>query len=172
MIYKNYYLNTIYSVLITKGYYTNLYNIPQMSKITLNITHTDTVKQKNKLLESLLLFELLTGQKAVLVKTKKAISNFNIKKNIYASVKCTLTGINMYEFLYKLLYFNNVNIGQNKIFIDDKINNNISFSLHNLGIFPEIEHNIDKFSNIKAIEITINFKNLSKKEENLNPLIF
>jgi large subunit ribosomal protein L5 len=107
---------------------------------------------------------IITGQKAVITKAKKAISNFKIRRGSTVGCKVTLRRAFMYEFLDRLL---NVAIPRVKDFrglpansFDS--NNNYSFGITEQIIFPEIEY--DKVLKTHGMDITINTNARTKEE--------
>ena len=98
---------------------------------------------------------LISGQKPVITKFKKSISNFKTRKGTTAGVKVTLRSNKMYEFIDRL-----VNIALPRIKDFQGLNNkgldksgNFSFGIKEHIIFPEI--NFDKVDRIRGMDITI-----------------
>ena len=98
---------------------------------------------------------LISGQKAVVTKFKKSISNFKIRKGTPAGVKVTIRGKRMYEFIDRLV---NIALPRIKDFQGlsakgiDKFGN-YSFGVKEHIIFPEI--NFDKVDRIRGLDIII-----------------
>ena len=98
---------------------------------------------------------LISGQKPVITRFKKSISNFKTRKDAPAGVKVTLRSSKMYEFIDRLV---NIALPRIKDFrgLDikgfDKFGN-YSFGLKEHIIFPEI--NFDKVDRIRGMDITI-----------------
>ena len=95
------------------------------------------------------------GQKPVVTKFKKSISNFKTRKNTNAGVKSTLRKNKMYEFIDRLV---NIALPRIKDFrglsskgIDKS--NNYSFGIKEHIVFPEV--NFDKVDQIRGLDITI-----------------
>ena len=82
----------------------NALSLPKISKITINAGIGSYVKSHNKdysnIIENL---TAISGQKPVITKSKKAISNFKLRENDVIGVMVTLRGKRMYEFLNKLI---------------------------------------------------------------------
>ena len=102
----NYYKNLIIFDLITKLNITNIYKIPKIEKINLNITCKNKYIKKEKLIYILLFLNLITNQKPFLknnnVKQKITI---NMKKNKVIGCKITLKKESINLFLEKLIFF-------------------------------------------------------------------
>ena len=93
------YNNEIKIELKTKLGLKNLFEVPKIEKIILNMGIGDgkeDSKQIDKALEDL---SLISGQRAVKTKSKKAISGFKIREGMPVGVKVTLRNKIMYEFL-------------------------------------------------------------------------
>ena len=105
----------------------------------------------------------ITGQKPVITKFKKSISNFKTRKGSNAGVKVTLRSQKMYEFVDRLV---NIALPRIKDFrglsskgIDSSFN--YSFGIKEHIIFPEV--NFDKVDKIRGLDITIVTSSNSKQ---------
>ena len=106
---------------------------------------------------------LIAGQKPVITKFKKSISNFKTRKGSNAGLKVTLRSSKMYEFIDRLI---NIALPRIKDFrglsskgIDNS--NNYSFGLKEHIVFPEV--NFDKVDKIRGLDITIVTTSKSKQ---------
>ena len=105
---------------------------------------------------------LLTGQKPVVTKFKKSISNFKTRKGTNSGLKVSLRQDRMYEFLDRLV---NIALPRIKDFRGlpvkgfDK-NGNYTFGVKEHIIFPEV--NFDKVDKIRGLDITINISSTNK----------
>ncbi len=133
----------------------NIYEVPKIEKIILNMgigEGKDDAKLVDKALEDL---TLISGQKAVKTKSKKAISGFKIRAGMPLGVKVTLRNKIMYEFLDRLV---NIAIPRIRDFrgLNNKSfdgNGNYSLGIKEHIIFPEI--NFDKVDKVRGMDITI-----------------
>lgn len=99
---KEKYNNEVIPSLKEKYNYSSVMAIPKLEKIVVNIGCGDA-SQNSKLLEaSMNDLELITGQKPVATKAKKAIAGFKIRAGQPIGCKVTLRGEKMYNFLDKL----------------------------------------------------------------------
>ena len=149
--YKNHIRQQLKSKLDLK----NLFEVPKIKKITLNIGVGDG-KDDSKLIDKALDdLTLISGQKAVKTISKKAISGFKIRAGMPLGVKVTLRNKIMYEFLDRLVNIAIPRIrdfrGLNKKSFDG--NGNFSMGLKEHVIFPEI--NFDKVDKVRGMDITI-----------------
>ena len=160
---KEIYQKNIIPSLKTKFGYKNINMGPKLEKIVINMglgldgNDSKIIKScENDL-------SLLTGQKPVLTKFKKSISNFKTRKGTNAGLKVTLRKDRMYEFLDRLV---NIALPRIKDFRGlsadgfDK-SGNYTFGVKEHIIFPEV--NFDKVDKIRGLDITIVI--LSKNKE-------
>lgn len=83
--------------------YTNIMDVPKLDKIVVNMGVGDATSN-SKLLEAAMAdLEIITGQKPVATKAKKAIAGFKLRAGQAIGCKVTLRGENMYNFLDKLI---------------------------------------------------------------------
>ena len=133
----------------------NIFEVPKLKKIILNIgvgEAKDDTKLIDKALDDL---TMISGQKAIKTKSKKAISGFKIRAGMPLGVKVTLRNKRMYEFLDRLV---NIAIPRIRDFRGLNIksfdgNGNFSMGIKEHVIFPEI--NFDKVDKIRGMDITI-----------------
>ena len=105
---------------------------------------------------------LIAGQKPIITRFKKSISNFKTRKGSNAGVKVTLRSQKMYEFIDRLV---NIALPRIKDFrglsskgIDNS--HNYSFGIKEHIVFPEV--NFDKVDKIRGLDITIVTSSKSK----------
>jgi len=116
----------------------------------------------------------ITGQKPVITKFKKSISNFKTRKNTNAGLKVTIRKNLMYEFIDRLI---NVALPRIKDFRGLSTNGFDQFGNYTLGIkehiiFPEV--NFDRVDKIRGLDITIVISSIKRDHsyELLNELNF
>ncbi len=149
------YKSNICSALMSKLNLKNKYEVPKISKIVLNMgigDGKDDSKLIDKAQEEL---TLITGQKAIKTKSKKAISGFKIREGMPLGASVTLRNKIMYEFLDRLINIAIPRIrdfrGLNPKSFDN--NGNFSMGIKEQIIFPEI--NFDKIDKVRGLDITI-----------------
>lgn len=101
---KKQFTKEILPALMTDLGYTNIHQVPQVTKIVVNIGYGRHVKDKNFIEKAEKILATITGQKPVHNKAKKSISNFKTRKGMNIGVSVTLRGDVMYNFLYKLIH--------------------------------------------------------------------
>lgn len=143
----------------------NTMAVPTLSKITINVGLGEALKDK-KLLEIMSGdLTLISGQKAVLAKAKKDISNFNrLRKGDAIGAYVTLRGEKMWSFFDKLVSIVLPGVrdfrGVSKKSFDGAGNYSLGIKQHT--VFPEVDQNrIDK---PRGIQVTI--QTTSKSDEN------
>ena len=141
----------------------NLYAVPKIEKIVINMGIGEG-KEDSKLIDKALEdLSLIAGQKAVKTKSKKAISGFKIRAGMPLGVKVTLRNKIMYEFLDRLVNIAIPRIrdfrGLNSTSFDG--NGNYSLGIKEHIIFPEI--NFDKIDKVRGLDITVVIKSMDKK---------
>ena len=152
---KTSYEKEIISKLASKLNLKNKHEVPKVSKIILNMGLGEDASDSKKLKACVEDMSLITGQKPVITKFKKSISNFKTRKGSNAGIKVTLRSNKMYEFIDRLV---NIALPRIKDFrgltpkgIDNS--NNYSFGIKEHIIFPEV--NFDKVDKIRGLDITI-----------------
>ncbi len=149
----NHYQNVIIYDLITKFHFKNIFEIPKITKICLNIGLKNANIEKKKLINIIVLLKLITNQEPIVTKSKKNNIFLKIKKNSIIGCKITLKKKNIYPFLEKLLIFIIPNMNLIKI---NKNNKNIlNFQIKNILNFFELKTEFLKFKNIPPLDVSI-----------------
>ncbi|MFM6928800.1 MAG: 50S ribosomal protein L5 [Bdellovibrio sp.] len=133
----------------------NVMEVPRLEKITLSVCLSEAV-QNPKILNTVVdEISSITGQKAVITKAKKAISNFKLRAGIPLGVRVTLRKEKMWSFLDRL---NTLALPRVRDFrglpnkgFDGRGNYNMG--LKEQIVFPEI--NFDKVDKTRGMNITI-----------------
>ena len=152
---KKTYEEEIVQKLKSKFNYSNLMEVPKLVSISLNIGLGDA-KNNSKGLESAIQeLTLITGQKPIITKAKKDISNFKIRKGWPVGCKVTLRSNMMFEFLERLI---SIALPRTRDFrglsyksFDGR--GNYNFGVKEQIIFTEI--NYDKIQAVRGLNITI-----------------
>ena len=140
----------------------NKHDVPKIEKIILNIGLWEDASDGKKLKACVDDMALIAGQKPIITKFKKSISNFKTRKGSNAGVKVTLRSHKMYEFIDRLV---NIALPRIKDFrglsakgIDNS--HNYSFGIKEHIVFPEV--NFDKVDKIRGLDITVVTSSKSK----------
>ena len=100
---KEKYMKEIVPELTEKYKYTTVMDVPKLEKIVVNVGVGDATSNSKLLEAAMNELELITGQKPVATKAKKAIAGFKLRAGQNIGCKVTLRGDNMYNFMQKLI---------------------------------------------------------------------
>ena len=136
--------------LLKKMNYKSTMQVPRLEKIVISVSTSDAVQ--NPKIMNIIADEItaIAGQKAVITKAKKAISNFKLREGIPIGVRVTLRRDRMWSFLDRLQGVRDFRGLPNKGF-DGRGNYNMG--LKEQIVFPEI--NYDKIEKVRGMNITI-----------------
>ena len=142
----------------------NIMQVPKLEKIVINMG-LGLDASDNKILKTIQQdLANIAGQKPVITKSKKAISNFKTRAKIPLGLKVTLRKNNMYFFLDRLINMALPRVkdfrGLNPNSFDE--NANYSFGIKEHVIFPEV--NFDKVDKVRGMDITVVTSTSDKKE--------
>lgn len=152
---KSKYVKELVPLLQKEFEYKNINQIPKIEKIIINRGFDESC-QNTKILDVLQKeLAIISGQKPVISKAKKAIANFKVKEKMPIGMFLTLRGDKMYGFLDRLI---NLALPRIRDFQGLKLSNfdgkgNYSLGLTEQQMFPEIE--FDKVVKIKGMDICI-----------------
>jgi len=135
--------------------YTNVLQVPRLEKIVLNMGLGEAVQNPKLIDVAVEEMTAIAGQKPVVTKAKKAISNFKLREKMPIGVMVTLRGERMYEFLDRFVSAALPRVRDFKGIPDRAFDGrgNYSLGLREQVIFPEI--NLDKVDKIKGLTVTI-----------------
>jgi large subunit ribosomal protein L5 len=129
--------------------------VPRLVKIVLNVGMGDASKNPKQLEAAVEELGLISGQKAVVTRAKKAIANFGLRAGMPVGATVTLRGARMYEFLDRFI---NLAVPRIRDFrglpsrsFDGR--GNYTFGIKEQMIFPEID--FDRVEKIHGMDITI-----------------
>ena len=133
----------------------NQMRIPKLLKISLNIGFGQAKLNENQLKAAVEELTNISGQKAVVTKSRIAISNFKIRENDPVGIKVTLRSTKMYEFLDRFI---SIAAPRIRDFRGLSSNGFDGFGNYNFGIteqiiFPEI--NYDKVKRVSGMNINV-----------------
>lgn len=148
------YKKEVVPALMKKFGYKSVMQAPKLTKVCINRGVNGAVADKKLVDVAVEELTNITGQKAVATMSKKDISNFKLRKDMPIGARVTLRGVNMYEFLDRLV---SVSLPRVRDFkgINDKSfdgRGNYTLGVTEQIIFPEID--IDKVNKITGLDIT------------------
>lgn len=159
------YRNEITAKMMEKFSLKNRMAVPRIEKIVVNMGVGEALLDVKILEKSMDELAAITGQRPVMRRAKKAISNFKIKEGAPVGCKVTLRRQIMFEFLERLL---NVAMPRIRDFRGVPVDSfdkagNYTLGLSDQSIFPELE--IDKLTRSQGMDITFVIKNSKSKEQ-------
>ncbi len=152
---KKRYQETIVPKLMEQFNYTNIHQVPKVIKVTVNRGMGDAAQNAKAMEASLQEIGIITGQKPVVTRAKKAIAGFKIRQGMPVGIMVTLRGERMYDFLDRLI---NLSLPRIRDFrgISPKSfdgRGNYTLGIREQLIFPEVEY--DKIDQIRGMDISI-----------------
>lgn len=169
VVLKKKYLEEIVPEMQKRFNYTNKMRIPKLEKICINRSMSAS-KSTNKTLDSMVKeLTIISGQKPLVTKSKKSISNFKLRENLEIGCKVTMRGERMYNFLY---VFINLVLPKIRDFRGIPVNSfdgqgNYSMGLKDQIIFPGI--NFDQVESLRGMDVT--FVTSAKNNEECRALL-
>lgn len=138
---KLYYNNTVKTLLLNEFKYTNIHQIPKIEKITINMGLGLNGQNKIFLKKAIEEISIITCQYPLIIKSKKSISNFKIRKGMLIGLLVTLRKDKMYTFLEKLikLVFPRTRDFQGLNITNFDKQGNYNFGLNEQLLFPEFD---------------------------------
>lgn len=152
---KTLYKDTVVPKLMDQFKYTNIHQVPKVVKVTVNRGLGEASQNAKALESSISELSLITGQRPVVTRAKKAIAGFKIRQGMPVGVMVTLRSDRMYAFLNRLI---NLSLPRIRDFrgISPKSfdgRGNYTLGLREQLIFPEIDY--DSIDQIRGMDITI-----------------
>lgn len=166
---REFYKENVIPELTKKFGYKNVLQVPKLEKISINVGVGEAT-QDPKMIDGIVKdLENIVGQKVVVTKAKKSVSNFKLREGMKIGCKVTLRKARMYEFLDRLI---NVSIPRIRDFrgVPDKSfdgNGNYTLGVKEHVIFPEI--NIDNIGRLFGMDIT--FVTSAKSDDEAKELL-
>lgn len=152
---KTTYQEQIVPKLMDQFGYTNIHQVPKLVKVTINRGLGEASQNAKALEASVNEISVITGQKPVVTRAKKAIAGFKIREGMPVGVMVTLRGDRMYSFLERLI---NLSLPRIRDFrgISPKSfdgRGNYTLGVREQLIFPEISY--DSIDQIRGMDISI-----------------
>lgn len=152
---KQKYKTEIIPELMKKLSYKNMLQVPSLAKIVVNMGMGEAMSDSKFLDGGTNELKLITGQKPIITRAKKAISTFKIREGGPVGCMVTLRGQRMYDFFSKLVNFILPRLrdfrGVSLKSFDGRGNYNLG--LKEQIVFPEIQY--DKVDNVRGMDIAI-----------------
>lgn len=153
-------LHEHYDTVVKKGLmesfnYGNALEVPRLEKIVVNMGVGEAVADSKKIDAAASELARITGQKPLIVTSRKAVASFKLRENMRVGCKVTLRGVRMYEFLDRLVTIALPRVrdfrGLTPTSFDGR--GNFAMGLREQIVFPEIDY--DEVDEIRGMDIII-----------------
>jgi large subunit ribosomal protein L5 len=149
------YVEVIRPKMIEQFGYTNVMQVPRLTKIVLNMGVGEATQDSKLVTVAAGELQKIAGQKVVITKTKKAIAQFKIRENLPIGAKVTLRKTRMYEFMDRLVTIALPRVRDFRGLTDRSFDGhgNYALGVKEHLIFPEIDY--DKIDRIWGLDIVV-----------------
>jgi large subunit ribosomal protein L5 len=152
---KTLYLEKVVPKLMEQFQYTNIHQVPKVVKVTMNRGLGEAAQNAKAMEASLSEIGIITGQKPVVTRAKKAIAGFKIRQGMPVGIMVTLRSDRMYSFLNRLINLSLPRIrdfrGVSPKSFDGR--GNYTLGLREQLIFPEVQY--DSVDQVRGMDISI-----------------
>ncbi|MEL6228512.1 MAG: 50S ribosomal protein L5 [Cyanobacteria bacterium J06656_5] len=152
---KDFYNTKVVPKMMEQFEYKNVHQVPKVLKVTVNRGLGEASQNAKALEASVAEVGVITGQRPVITRAKKAIAGFKIRQGMPVGVMVTLRSERMYAFLNRLINLVLPRIrdfrGVSPRSFDGR--GNYTLGLREQLIFPEVEY--DKVDQVRGMDITI-----------------
>jgi len=161
---KDKYLKQVIPEMMKKFKYKSVMAVPRLQKTIINIGLGSATKDSKIMDEAVKELAVISGQKPIITRAKKSISNFGIRKDMPVGCKVTLRSDRMYEFLDKFINIAIARIRDFRGIPSDSFDGrgNYTIGVKEQLIFPEID--FDQVTNTLGMNITIVTSALNDEE--------
>jgi large subunit ribosomal protein L5 len=150
---KKRYLAEVKPELQKKFGYQNPMQIPGLVKVVINMGIAEASKDKNMIQDCVKEVTMLSGQKPIITRAKRAISNFKLREKQPIGIKVTLRGERMFDFIDRFVNIVSPRIRDFRGFpVKCDGRGNYSLGIDDQQIFPEI--NLDEVKRTQGMNIT------------------
>ncbi len=149
------YIKEIVPLLIEEFGYKSPMQVPKLEKIVLNMGLGGAIQNSKLIDDGVYTLTRISGQKPLVTKAKKAISNFKLREGMSIGVSVTLRGARMYEFLERLITAAIPRIRDFKGVSGKAFDGrgNYTMGIKEQLIFPEVDY--DKLGSVQGLNLTI-----------------
>jgi large subunit ribosomal protein L5 len=152
---QEHYASAVRPQLMKEFSYKNPYQVPRLEKIVINMGVGEAVQDQKKMEAAIGDLTAIAGQKPLLIRSRKAIANFKLRRGLAIGCKVTLRGARMYEFLDRLVSIALPRVrdfrGLSGKSFDGR--GNYALGLKEQIVFPEIDY--DKVDAVRGMDIVI-----------------
>jgi large subunit ribosomal protein L5 len=152
---EEHYLTAVRPALIGKFGYGNMFEVPRLQKVVINMGVGSAVRDSKKIEHAVSDMTAISGQKPVVTRAKKANAAFKLRAGMAIGCKVTLRSDRMYEFLDRLVTIALPRVrdfrGLNGKSFDGE--GNYALGIKEQIVFPEIEY--DKVDEVRGMDIIV-----------------
>ena len=161
---KDKYFKQVVPEMMKKFKYKSVMAVPRLQKTIINIGLGSATKDSKIMDEAVKELAVISGQKPIITRAKRSISNFGVRKDMPVGCKVTLRNDRMYEFLDKFINIAIARIRDFRGIPSDSFDGrgNYTIGVKEQLIFPEI--NFDQVTNTLGMNITIVTSALNDEE--------
>ncbi len=166
---QEHYEATVRSKLRDEFSFANVHQIPSLEKIVINVGVGEAAREP-KMLDSVVeAVTAISGQKPIVNRARKAISNFGLREGMPVGVSVTLRGAHMFEFLDRFINIAVPRVRDFRGLSPDAFDGrgNYTVGIKEQVIFPEVDY--DKIQKIHGMDIT--FVTSTDKDEEAMALL-
>lgn len=150
---RQYYKSKVKNELQEKFKYENVMQIPALKKVVISMGVAEAAKDKNAMQDIINELTLISGQKPIVTRAKKAVSNFKLKEKQPVGLKVTLRGARMFDFFDRFCSISSPRIRDFRGFPTKADGRGCySLGLEDQQIFPEL--NLDNVKRAQGMNIT------------------
>ncbi|TET08405.1 MAG: 50S ribosomal protein L5 [Candidatus Atribacteria bacterium] len=161
---KDKYFKQVLPEMMKKFKYKSVMAVPRLQKTIINIGLGSAIKDSKIMDEAVKELAVISGQKPIITRAKRSISNFGVRKDMPVGCKVTLRSDRMYEFLDKFINIAIARIRDFRGIPSDSFDGrgNYTIGVKEQLIFPEID--FDQVTNTLGMNITIVTSALNDEE--------
>ena len=152
---EEHYLTAVRPTLIEKFGYGNMFEVPRLEKVVINMGVGNAVRDSKKIEYAVNDMTAISGQKPVVTRAKKANAAFKLREGMAIGCKVTLRADRMYEFLDRLITIALPRVrdfrGLNAKSFDG--GGNYALGIKEQIVFPEIEY--DKVDEVRGMDVIV-----------------
>ena len=135
--------------------YANRMQVPRLEKIVVNMGVGEAIADSKVINAAANELAAITGQKPIIIKAKRSVASFKLRKGMPVGCKVTLRGNRMYEFLDRLVTIALPRVrdfrGASAKSFDGR--GNYALGLTEQIVFPEIDY--DKIDEVRGMDVVI-----------------
>jgi len=152
---KDKYLKQVLPEMMKKYKYRSIMAVPKLQKVVINMGLGRAIKDSKIIDDAVKELSTISGQRPVITRAKKSISNFGVRKNMAIGCKVTLRSNRMYEFLDKFINVAIARIRDFRGLPSDSFDGrgNYTVGIKEQLIFPEIVY--DQIKNTLGMNVTV-----------------